>query len=492
MIDYRARAFVDWAGGGYIEAEQLLDWQISRGRSNANDQVAAGTCTFRVIDDLGVYTPRNAAGPLYGLLLPDKPMYLALDIDGYGEVVLFTGQTSAIGTSNPHGEMWATPINCGDAFDRFRLGSIRTGVLEGLRPDEVIDEILDEAEWTGARDLDPSSVTIGRIWWYRTNPLEAILQAAKNSLGGHAFVTREGAVAFRDYTWRATQTSHMTITGGKALDTELRREDFIDKVRLKRAGIDVATGYTSLWQLAPPGRVVYSGATHPDNTWHFTYGVGGKDVQEPEPYTDYIFNSEPDGSGTDKTPQVTVESFTSYGGGGTIVWRGLDASPVYAMVTNVRGQAVRRSSDERTIEVEALSPVVSGQTFSIDFEFMDDASRIRAFANFKAASLNTGQTRIQLPVFPKDNAELYALATLDFGSRVTLDIPAAWLEGDWFVEKIAIAGPRDKGAPPTFTLTLFPADAVGGKLFRISGSPGGGQDYSTIAAAGAASDRIAY
>ncbi len=492
MIDYRARVFVDWSGSGYEEAAQLLDWQISRGRSNANDQVSAGTATFKVIDDLGVYTPRNTEGPLYGLLLPDKAMYLRLDIEGYDPVTLFTGQTSSIGTSNPYGALWATPIQCGDAFDRFRLDSIRTDVLEGMRPDEIIDEILDQAGWTGDRDLDPSSVTIDRIWWYRNNPLDAILTTAKNSLGGQAFVTREGAVAFRDYTWRATQTSHMTITGGKALETELRREDFIDKVRVKRAGLDVATGYTSLWQLAPPGRVVYSGATHPDNTWHFTFGVGGKDVQEPVPYTDYIFNSEPDGSGIDRTAQVEVESFTSYGGGGTVVWRGLDVQPVYAMAVNVRGQAVRRSSDERTIEVDALSPVVSGQAFSIDFEFQDDASRLRAFANFKAASLNTGQTRITIPVFPKDNQELYLLATLEFGSRVTLDIPDAWLEGDWFVERIAISGPRDKGAPPTFGLTLFPADAVGGKLFRISGAPGAGQDYSTIAAAGQPSDRIAY
>jgi len=508
-LEYTFDAFVEWESFGYddldydmgeydsdvVRIPKLQGITINWGRSNATDQVGTGTATLKVLNNEGVYSRRNTGSPLYGLLLPDRDLFVEMAIPPYGTVRLFTGQTATIGNTYPVGQNYVMNLNAGDAFDRLRLKSIRTGLLENMRIDELVDEILDEAEWPAlSRDLDASVVTLGQANWYRANPLEALLTVAKNSLGGHVFVDPQtGYIRFDDYTARSLRTSHMLIQGGQVLDEELRREDFIDSVRFKRAGLDVAVGLTALYTLNPTGRTIYPGSTYPDNTWNFQYGVAGKSVVTPVAYTDYTFNSEADGSGVDRTAQVSVGTFTSYGGGATVIWDNADASVVHCTFFQVRGQASRRSNDERTIEASSASPVVSGQELSRDFEFNDDSLMIQAYAKYLAAISNTGQTRIQFSRIPKDNYELYKLATLGFGSRVTLDIPDAYLTGDWFVEKMQIQLPVNAGLPPNFSMVLFPADAVGGNLFRISGDSGGGQDYSLIVADAATSgDRVAY
>ena len=150
---------------------------------------------------------------------------------------------------------------------------------------------------------------------------------------GCAFCTGAAGVAAR-----ALAASAMTITGGKAMEESLTRESFVDTIRLLRAGLDVAPGLSVLWSLNPTGRIIYPGTDRPENTWHIQYGTAGKSVVTPVAATDYQFNSEADGTGTDKTAQVAIEDFTSYGGGASIQWNNLDSSPLYAMRAEVRGQ----------------------------------------------------------------------------------------------------------------------------------------------------------
>ena len=255
MLNYRFDAFVDWQGS-YERIPHIQGVTINWGRSNATDQVSAGTASLKVRNNDGVFDRRNTASPLFGYLLPDRDLYIELRVAGYDPVRLFTGQTATIGNSYPVGENRVMNLNAGDAFDRLRLKSIRTPLLENKRIDELIDAILDEADWPALdRDLDTSAITLGQAQWYRANPLEALLTAAKNSLGGHVYVNPQtGYVVFDDYTARSLRTSHMLIRGGQVVDEELRREDFIDRVRFKRAGLDVAEGYSALYTLNPAMR----------------------------------------------------------------------------------------------------------------------------------------------------------------------------------------------------------------------------------------------
>lgn len=482
--EYRLRVYIAWDDGIYTEVEQVRKVSYTIGRSTVNDQVTAGVGSIDVIDD-GRYQRQNTAGPLYGKILPGRDVYVELEVNGDAFPV-FTGQLSVIGTSIPLGGLNVCQFEMADALDYLRLKEVRVDVMEDApaSPD-AIDAILDEAGWPALlRDLDPSRAELAKVWFYRAKANEALLAVAKNTLGGNVFVSQDGLVTFRDHTWRSSQASAMILTAGQAIDTALRREDFADRVRYRRAGLDVATGATPLYQLSPTGRAIVPGETHPDNDWSYQYGVAGKSVTQPEPYVDYTFNSIADGSGTDKTLQAEIVSWDNFGGGGRVIWRNLDASEIYCTAYRVMGQAVRRSNDERTIEVVAASPVVSGKDISADFEFQDDARRIRSFAHWRAATANSGQTRLQVPTIPQDSEQLAQMAALWFGSRVTLTMPGQYIEGDYFVERIKVDWPMSSALPPSFQFSLYPADMVGGNFFRISGP---GELYSLIGG----SDRIA-
>ena len=129
--------------------------------------------------------------------------------------------------------------------------------------------------------------------------------------------------------------------------------------------------------------------------------------------TDFTANSQPDGSGTDKTAQVSVAAFTSYGGGFSATFLNVDTAPVYLTLFQVRGQAVRRSNDERRIEVSALAPLVSGQVLRDEFAFNDEAETIAAFANWRAETLSIDQPRPTVALLASSDAEIAVILGAD-------------------------------------------------------------------------------
>ena len=84
------------------------------------------------------------------------------------------------------------------------------------------------------------------------------------------------------------------------------------------------------------------------------------------------------------------------------------------------GQAVRRSNDERRIEVSALAPLVSGQVLRDEFAFNDEAETIAAFANWRAETLSIDQPRPTVALLASSDAEIAVILGADVEKRVHL------------------------------------------------------------------------
>lgn len=210
-------------------------------------------------------------------------------------------------------------------------------------------------------------------------------------------------------------------------------------------------------------------------------------------YPDYSFNSAANLTGTDKTNQVTVDDFSAYGGGFAIDFDGLDSSDVYLSRLEVRGQAIRRSNDNRLITVTPASSIVSGQVLSDSFDFYDDVDEITGFATLKASTLSTIQPRPSVSVIPGTDAQMAEVLGFDLGDRITITntigLYPTEINDDFHIESINIS--FAPGVLVTCQLGLFTRDQALGSLFRIS-SDDSSAEYSLIATDAATSgyDRI--
>lgn len=496
--------YADWNNDGdFVDANEnlsayLLSATVRRGRTSVNDEFSAGSMSVTLDNQTGIFSPFNTSGALYGSLLPGRAIKLEATHSAVLYPVFYGYITDYQQSRTPDGAPTVT-FNALDAFDVLRLGEIRSALLESVSVDSAIGTFLDAAGWSATlRDLNASVETIDRIWQHRRDPLSAIRAAAKCECGGQLFMSRDGKVTFRDRNYRSSQTAYATITGPQALGFGIRREDFYDSIHHQRAGLVLDSAATVLYTLSPQGRVLMPGTTDSRNTIHFELSTGGKNLVSPVAVTDYNANSAADGSGTDKTAQVSVSSFTAYGGGGTIVFNNLDSSPVYLYGTpalQVRGTAIRRSTDDRMIEVAVSSPVVAGQVLSDAFDWLDDVPAIEGYAHYRAGVYATAQPRLGIRLIPSTDPEMATVLGGEIGKRVTVTnttgLYPTQINEDFFVESIGIS--FTPGVLVDCQWGLWSRDQALGRFFRISGAAGGGADYSTIAAAsGSGYDRIAY
>lgn len=212
--------------------------------------------------------------------------------------------------------------------------------------------------------------------------------------------------------------------------------------------------------------------------------------------TDYSANSAADGSGTDKTAQVTIDSFEAFGNGFRVVLNNQDAAPCYLTKFQIRGKAIRSSNDDRTISVSVGSPIITGQVLNDSFSFQNNVDAVTGFATYRAAVLGAFQPRPQVSLMPRTDAEMALVLGADIGSRIRLQNAT----GQWptkidlvaFVEQIALN--FSPGVLVSAQWSMYSAEQANGTFFRISGSAGAGKDHSKIAPAAATSgyDRITY
>lgn len=475
----------------------LQSASVRRGRSSVNDEFSPGSMTVELDNQTGLFSPFYAAGALYGSILPGRAIKLEAVHSAVTYPVFYGYVTDYQQSRTPDGRP-SVVIQAFDAFDVLRLGEIRTELLETVTVDSAIGTFLDDAGWSASlRDLDTSVETIDRIWQHRATPLAAIRAAAKQELGGQLHMSRDGKVTFRNRDYRSSQAVYATITGPQALGFAVRREDFYDSIHHTVAGLVEDASATALYTLSPQGRELMPGSTDPRNTIHFELSMGGKSLVTPVATTDYNANAQADGGGTDKTAQVTVSSFTAYGGGGTVVFDNLDSSPVYLYGTpalQVRGTAIRRSTDDRAIEVAATAPVVSGQVLSDAFDWNDNVDGVSGYAHYRAGVFSAMQPRPTIRLIPSDDTEMATVLGGEIGKRITVTntsgLYPTQMNDDFFIEGISIS--FSPGVLVDCSWNLWARDQGMGRFFRISGASGGGADYSTIADTTGVYDRLAF
>lgn len=187
----------------------ILDGGISiaygRDQSRQLSPTKTGTASLSLNNVGRSYSPENTTGPLYGDLDPARYM---------------RGEVSFLGTTYALGRMRIDDYNITADIDNRTLDltfldgmksldgvTLSTGVLSSMRTGDLINYILDQANWTGPRDVDPGA-TVVTWWWVEAVTALTAIQDLVLSEGppAIAYVALDGTFIFRDRHHRILRT----------------------------------------------------------------------------------------------------------------------------------------------------------------------------------------------------------------------------------------------------------------------------------------------
>lgn len=346
---------VDWDDDTVLdmnEANKMVKIHIDRGRkrllqSNGNgfEKLATGKATIEVLNRDGRFDGWNTESELYPNVDGGKEIRIRVrDLSGGADpYFLFRGMITNIVPTGSGKDARAT-ITALDGLDFLRNTDARVAIQQNITPDEAMNLVLDSAGWPShwGRSLDVSSETIR--WWWANGNKKAMSQIEDLALSflGYFFVDVQGRAKFVK---RSSITDAVVNYAQDELGKDIGSPQPYDVrrnvTRLKVHPRDqAATGI--VWQLLGNTPSVLTGA---DNAMTLFANYSYANIPTPAitpvcvATTDYTMNTQPDGSGTDKTADCTVV-LTDFGDTSKLVVTNLSGGTVYITKLQVRADAI--------------------------------------------------------------------------------------------------------------------------------------------------------
>jgi hypothetical protein len=199
--------------GEDVTDDIVSDISLTYGRDQARQLAPAsvGTAAFTLNNVTRRYSPENTASPLFGSLDPARTMR-ALVTWGGQTYPLFRGRIDDFTVKADFGDR-TVDLTFLDRMNDLAGKNLSTGVYASMRTGALVNTVLDEAGWTGGRDIDLGA-TVVRFWWADgTDALSAVNDLVKSEgPPAVAYVAPDGTFVFRDRHHRMLRQNSRTST----------------------------------------------------------------------------------------------------------------------------------------------------------------------------------------------------------------------------------------------------------------------------------------
>lgn len=288
----------------------------------------------------------------------------------------------------------------------------------------LIDEIrITDANNYPRRYFDIGLQTIPVAWWGGNTAMYEI-QTACEAEGARFYADEEGSLRFENRQHYNLSTAHKTsqwqFSFDRTSDLEFpgRETDVINNVIVKLKPRKVVSVAEDIWQYGfTPSisngatKTIWASLTDPCPAT-----VSG--ILSPVSTTDYTANTSEDGSGTDKTAQISI-SITRFANAVKIDVTNNDAAPVYLTLLKLRGTPAKES-DEVTVSYEDSNSVgIYGKRPRGGYEISNKYLADETYA------LTMAQNIVDIYKSPKSKIILKARAVpqIQLGDMITVNDP---------------------------------------------------------------------
>lgn len=198
---------IDWANNGTFTdpgddiTSDELDGGISitYGRDQARQLSpgAAGSMALNVNNSSRKYSPENVASALYGNLDPARNAQSKVVFQGQ-TTYLFSGRIDDFNVQADRGNR-SISFTFLDSLALLQGIKLSTPLYQTIRTGDAINVILDQAGWTGPRDIDHGA-TVVPFWWAEGTDAFSAIQDLVKSEGppAIAYQSPDGTFIFRD------------------------------------------------------------------------------------------------------------------------------------------------------------------------------------------------------------------------------------------------------------------------------------------------------
>lgn len=463
QIDWDKDGFSGVLDDVYPYNRGVLTCDYGRDQSTALAPITSGRGQLTLDNTTRRFTPRNTSGPLYGKLVPGRPVVIRRSITTTvtNTYTIFAARTDDA-PLNPDPNAKFLQLSLVDSIADFRGVTLSTAVSKGIRTGDAVNLILDEVGWTGGRDIDPGG-TFMPWWWVENVDALTALQDLVAAEGSPAILTvgSSGEIVFRDRHHRLTRaaslTSQATWRGVERVEPMMTTGFTIDEAW--RNVINACNVQVDERAPATAGDVVWA------STDQFVISDGETvelQAATSDPFTDAA------------TPDVTVASgvvtaFLTRNSGASTTIR-LTATGGPAVVTNVslRATLIPVLKSRRLFASHPTSAAAYGKRGYPAQLAWGTAANVQDLINLAVAMRNQPlpivSARFQVgSTGPAARAN--AVLARNIGDRVTIIESETGLSNDFYIESIShqINGEQDHVV--TFGCEMAPA--VETSLFRF-------------------------
>lgn len=377
---------------GANEADRMFSISVNRGRKKMLKQpsqqgskqislgfesVPPGKCTIKLRNNDGRYDGWNEDSPIYPYVIygPDVRIRVADQADGilrdffYGRIV----DIRPFG----YGADAYVELEIEDGSRLLRTYTARAPITQNITPGQAIDRILDAVNWpvhwgrnidTGSGDIPYHYASGNKLAW------SELVDVAESFLG-QFFIGADGKARFVD---RNTEPESIIDFSQAFLMKDIHLpQPSVNRRNITRIKVHPlkSASESVIYQVIGDPLLVEAGTQKV--IWaNYTYNnlpVPANNIVQPVATTDYLANTNSDGSGTDKTSDCHITVY-DFGDNAKMTIRNNSLSNFFVTKRQIRGTAIYEENVSDVTYPEDFSIVKIPQEFVLDLRWQQSVN----------------------------------------------------------------------------------------------------------------------
>ena len=453
----------DWTGTGEtIDMGRVRSIACSFGRDRASQLTGkskAGKLLATLDNRSGDYNQFNSDSPIYGNILPGRPVRLLGTSDTQSNQAIWQGFLTRITPQVFLGGDATAILEATGPLGQINLDKIEVAMVTSQRTDQVVDDILDAAGWgagSSYRTLDTGKTTISRYWKSQSYAIPA-LQEVESTEGGFIREGKDGKIVFDNRHHRlagvglTSQATYSDASGAARVYNNLIQDDPLPHI-FNIFESDVQTYTTAsvavLWTLSETGASSPPIAPGVARTWIARYPTTASvnSAQAVNAWTttavttDMTANAAADGSGTNVTSDIGIAVSKS---SETMDITLTNNGSVTAYITKLqaRGTAISADDPASIKQEDATSQTAFGKrTWPSRTKFIPDTTEALDWADFNISIYKDPTAVLKMTYFAnRDTNAINEMLDRDLSERVTVvadNTADLSINRDFFIEAV--------------------------------------------------------
>jgi len=453
----------DWGDTGEeIDMGRVRGITCSFGRDRASQLTGkskSGSLRATLDNRSGDYNQFNSDSPIYGNILPGRPVRLLGTSATQSDQAIWQGYLLRITPQVFLGGDATAILEATGPLGQINLDQIEVPMVTSQRTDQVVDDILDAAGWgsgSSFRTLDTGKTTLTRYWKSATYTVPA-LQEIESTEGGFVREGKDGKVVFDNRHHRlagvglTSQATYSDASGAARVYSGLIMDDPLPHI-FNQFSTDVQTYTTAsvavLWTLSETGASSPSIAPGVARTYIARYptsasanNAGGVNAwTTTAATTDMLANTAADGSGTNVSASIGI-SVSKSSETMDITLTNNTTATAYITKLQARGTAITADDPASIKQEDATSQTAFGKrTWPSKTKFIPDTGEALDWADFNLSIYKDPTAVLQLSYWAnRDTASLNEMLDRDISERVTVvaeNNADLSIDRDFFIEGV--------------------------------------------------------